>query len=129
MHYCRSTQTLTTLRLRGNNITSKGVQHLAEALHNNTVRKLIFSWTAYGLLLINIDTHHSLSCVEQHQCWRCTISRSRIAKQCSKTSDLPIRCMCTAKNQYRHSSLWSCGTTILMIKVRMISLKHCITIQ
>jgi hypothetical protein len=42
-----------------NNISAEGAQHLAQALHNNTVRQLVFSSTAYTPLSINIDTQLS----------------------------------------------------------------------
>ncbi len=54
-------QILTMLDLYDNQIGTKGVQHLAQALENNTVRKVFFFSITYSPLFFNTDTHHAQS--------------------------------------------------------------------
>ncbi len=78
-------------------------QHLAQALHHNTVRQLVFWSTAYPPLSINIDTHHARSSREQYRCWRGTTSGSSTAQQHGRATCLLIDCISTIIDQYRHS--------------------------
>jgi hypothetical protein len=75
----------------------------------------VFLSIAYPPLLINIDTHHSLSFREQYRCWRGTPSGSSTSEQHGKTICLLIDCISTIIDQYRHSprSIFPRTTSIL----------------
>ncbi len=61
-------QTLTALYLQRNGIDAEGVQYLAEALQNNTVRRIFFSSALYLPLFYNTDAYHAQSGEQLHPC-------------------------------------------------------------
>jgi hypothetical protein len=47
MHLYHLLQTLTTLKIGWNRIGAEGARHIANALHHNTVRFVLYSSTSY----------------------------------------------------------------------------------
>ncbi len=50
-------QTLTQLNLEGNRIGARGLQHLSDALQNNTVRQILSHHPSFNSFLFHTDTH------------------------------------------------------------------------
>jgi hypothetical protein len=105
IHHYTSIQTLTTLILHNNEIGAEGAQHLAHALHNNTVTQLVFWSITYSPLYINIDTSQSQSLQKPYRSWRGTTSSSSTAQQHSERIFHRIDSIVTIIHQYRHSPL------------------------
>jgi hypothetical protein len=124
IHHDIAIQTLTTLDLVCNNISDEGVQNLAQALQNNTVRKVLLRSTVYSPCYFNTDTHHARSSGKQDRWWRGTISGTSITEQHGETSSFSIDCIFTMIFQYRHSPRCIFAGTISVMKDYKIWHKH-----
>src|SRR3984957_5455407 len=97
------TQTLTTLDLRWNQIGEQGAQHLANALHNNTVNHFLYSSISLPSALFHTDTHHTQPSTQSNRRARGTTSRQCFTQQHGEPLSLLIYLITICTFSHRHS--------------------------
>src|SRR3984957_357660 len=97
------TQTLTTLNLSSNQIGPAGAQHLANALHNNTVNPFLYSSISLPSAIFHTDTHHTQPSIQSNRRPRGTTSRQCFTQQHGEPLSLIIYLITICTFSHRHS--------------------------
>jgi hypothetical protein len=96
-------QTLLKLGIFANEITEKGIQHLVDALQNNTVSIFLISSILFLSALLRSDTHHTSTARQSNRRQRCTKSWRCFTKQNCKYLSLLISVCNSSHRHLRHS--------------------------
>src|SRR3984957_16149109 len=100
---CTFSQTLTTLNLECNQIEDQGAQHLANALHNNTVNHFLYSSFSLPSALFHTDTHDTQPSTQSDRRPRGTTSGQCFTQQHGKPLSLLIYLIIIRTFSHRHS--------------------------